>query len=181
MSYPGLLIFDESRGASGVRSRVAGLSSLDRGVRTMVRAGVSQLLVIVPEGSRTNLTALTQQLDVEVEFVTWGQTPKRSLNSKPDASKPTLVVLGDYVHHHSSLTELVGQGLRNHDVVIQTASLESEDHEARPTATTTTLKTRVCTCRRVRSSDVEEVVSGGFVVSIAKLKQQQSVDRLFQR
>ena len=96
----------------------------------MARAGVNQLLVVVPEGSRTDLTTLTQMLDVEVEFVTWGQTSKRSLSSKPEGSKPTLVVLGDYVHHHSSLTELVGQGLRNHDVVIQTASLESEDHGA---------------------------------------------------
>ena len=127
MSCPGLLVFDEARGASAVRTRVAGLTLLDRGVRTMVRAGVDRLLVIVPEGSRTDLTALTRKLDVEIEFVTWGATPSKLLDGKP--TEPVLVVLGEYVHHHSSLTELVAGGARNHDIVVQTSKPESDAGE----------------------------------------------------
>ena len=123
MSCPGLLVFDESRGASAVRTPVAGLTLLDRGVRTMVRAGVDRRLVIVPEGSRTDLTALTRKLDVEIEFVTSGAAPGKLLDA--EAAEPVLVVLGDYVHHHSSLTELVAGGARNHDIVVQTSKPEA--------------------------------------------------------
>ena len=126
MSCRGLLVFDVSAGTSGVRSRVGGLSLLDRGVRTMVRAGVDQLLVIIPEGASTQLHTLTQKLDVELEFVTWGHTPRRPAPSVSCAdAAPTLIVLGDYVHHHFSLTELVSNGLRGHDLVVQTAARES--------------------------------------------------------
>jgi phosphatidylglycerophosphate synthase len=167
VSYPGLLVFDES-GGPGVRSRVGGLSLLDRGVRTMVRAGVERLLIIVPEGSSTELTAWTRKLDVELEFVTWGQAPKRPLSM--EVSKPTLVVLGDYVHHHSSLTGLVNQGLYGHDIVVQTSASEPGDdtgvrtaHESSQAASLSTDGTK--TTLQFATPGAGAPISGAFLIS----------------
>jgi phosphatidylglycerophosphate synthase len=137
VSCRGLLVFDKSPDGSNdgsnagcsPQSRVAGLSLLDRGVRTMVRAGVEHLTVLVPAGARTKLHPATQQLGVEaefvVEFVVWGQPTQRPPESTSDTSEPTLILLADHVHHHSSLTDLVKGGLRNHDIVVQTSDSTS--------------------------------------------------------
>ena len=121
MSLRGLLVFDASpEGVARVRTRAAGLSLLDRGVRTMVRAGVERLVIVLPEGANTRLSKLTRRLDVEIEFITWGH-PLPARLEPADDSTPTLIVLGDYVHHHFSLTELVEKGLRGSDIAVQVA------------------------------------------------------------
>ena len=86
-------------GASLAERRVAGLRLLDRQVRTLVRAGVEHISVVLPASAQTELTPLTQQLPVQLEFATHGQTP-----TLPSPDEPYLLLMAEYVHHHSSLT-----------------------------------------------------------------------------
>ncbi len=99
-----LLLFPP--GASGValsRRRVAGLRLLDRQVRTLVRAGVEHISIVLPSGADTKLTPLAQKLPVQLEFSTHGQTP-----TLPAPDEPYLLLMGEYVHHHSSLSAWLG-------------------------------------------------------------------------
>ncbi len=112
----GILAFD--RGVRPER-RCAGLSLFERGIRTMVRAGIERLVVVVPEGAATKLGKVTRRLDLQLEIVTWGTAP--TLAFPP--GEGVLVLLGDCVHHHSSLSQLTGRGLQGADLVVQTSSL----------------------------------------------------------
>ena len=94
-----LLFPHGSHGESLVRRRVAGLNLLDRQVRTLARAGMEHISVLLPEGSAPTLTPITQKLPVRVEFLTHGAAPALS-----DPEAPYLLLLGEYVHHHSSLS-----------------------------------------------------------------------------
>ncbi|MCC7263805.1 MAG: CDP-alcohol phosphatidyltransferase family protein [Candidatus Latescibacteria bacterium] len=117
MIRQGLLIFpDGQRGVELVSRRVARLRLLDRMVRTMTRVGVEQLAVVVPAGGRRKLSRLPRRLQVEVRFLEWG-TPA-PLPFAPQG-EGLLVVLGEYVHHHTSLTELVKGGLAGGELVAQ--------------------------------------------------------------
>lgn len=102
----GLLLFaDAPDGAQVARRRFGGLTTLERGIRTLARAGVDRLLVVLPDGvepkpgsrARANLT---RRLDLELEFVRWGQNPVTTFAE----GESVLVLLGDHVHHHSSLS-----------------------------------------------------------------------------
>ncbi len=117
MIRQGLLIFpDLQRGVDLVARRVAGLSLLDRMVRTMARAGVEELAVVVPPGARRTLGRLPRRLQVEVRFLEWGAAAGLPFAPKGEG---LLVVLGEYVHHHASLTELVRGGLDGGELVVQ--------------------------------------------------------------
>lgn len=116
MIRQGLLIFgDDARAAALMALRVAGLSLLDRMVRTLARAGIEHLVVVVPPGAPLQLSRLTQQLELKVEFQTRGAAAPAS----PAAGEGLLVVLGEYVHHHASLRELLRDGLEGCELVAQ--------------------------------------------------------------
>ncbi|MBM3277351.1 MAG: CDP-alcohol phosphatidyltransferase family protein [Candidatus Handelsmanbacteria bacterium] len=117
MIRQGLLIFpDQERGAALVSRRVAGLSLLDRMVRTLARAGVEELAVVLPSGARRQLSRLPAKLRVEVRFLKWGHPAPLPFAPQGEG---LLVVLGEYVHHHSALSELVRGGLEGGELVVQ--------------------------------------------------------------
>jgi len=116
VAYQGILVFDDLSCESAPPTlRVAGLSLLERGVRTMARAGIRRLLIIVPEGTSLQLSRFAQRLDIHVEFARWGA-------SSPPTFAPSeafLLLRGDHVHHHSSLTAFVRDGLEGRDCMAQ--------------------------------------------------------------
>jgi len=114
----GILVFeDTAEGVLRTAQRFGGLSILDRGIRTMARAGCERILVVVPEGARRRVSRLPRKLSAQVEVVIWGSAP--TLTFFPDEGY--LLLHGDYTHHHSSLTKMVEDGRRQADLVIQTA------------------------------------------------------------
>ncbi|MBI2502043.1 MAG: CDP-alcohol phosphatidyltransferase family protein [Candidatus Latescibacteria bacterium] len=120
MIRQGLLIFpDLQRGADLMSRRVAGLSLLDRMVRTMARAGVEQLAVVVPPGAPRQVGRLPRKLCVEVRFLEWGTPAPLPF---PPLGEGLLVVMGGYVHHHASLSELVEEGLGEGELVVQVSA-----------------------------------------------------------
>ena len=112
----GILAFD--RGVRPER-RCAGLTLLERGIRTMARAGIERLVVVVPIGAGTRLGKVTRRLDLQLEIVPWGAG--QDLPFPP--GEAVLVLLGDCVHHHTSLSRLAGRGMQGADFVVQTSSL----------------------------------------------------------
>ena len=124
MSRQGLLIFEEISGeGQPLDLRVAGLSLLDRSIRTIARAGLDRLTVILPAAADLRLTRLTQKLDLTIEFLTWDSASSLVL----PADSEVLVLLGDHVHHHSSLTQFVENGLEGADLVVQTSSAPRQE------------------------------------------------------
>ena len=101
----GLLIFAGSSITDVSRRRFGGLTTLERHIRTMVRAGVERLLIALPDDVEPELGRLTRCLDVTLEFVRRDQTPQMTFA----ADDRVLILLGDHVHHHSSLSALVRQ------------------------------------------------------------------------
>jgi phosphatidylglycerophosphate synthase len=120
MIRQGLLIFpDHQRGADLVSMRVAGLSLLDRMVRTMAWAGVEELAVVVPPGARRRMSRLPAKLKVEVRFLEWGAAAPLPFAPQGEG---LLLVLAEYVHHHASLSELVREGLGASELVAQVSA-----------------------------------------------------------
>ena len=60
---------------------------------------MEHISVLLPKGAAPTLTPITQKLPVKVEFLTHGAAPALS-----DPEAPYLLLLGEYVHHHSSLS-----------------------------------------------------------------------------
>ena len=115
MIRQGILLFADVRQRAGLAERrVAGLSLLDRQIRTMARAGLEHITVFVPAGTRLRLEHSTQKLGLSLECLTWGETP-----TLPHEDEGYLVVLGEYVHHHASLTGLVAENLSDGEMVLQ--------------------------------------------------------------
>ena len=100
-----LLLFEDSEaGRRLVGRRVAGLSLLERQVRTLERAGIRRLRVLLPVGARPTLSSHAQRLNIQVEFATW-----ETVGAAPD--EDFLLLLAPFVHHHSSLSALTAEGL----------------------------------------------------------------------
>ena len=83
-----LLFPDGPRGVSLVGQRVAGLNLLDRQIRTLARAGIEHVSVLLPKEAPSNLTPITQKLPLQIEFVTRGNHP-----TLPDPEAPYLLLL----------------------------------------------------------------------------------------
>ena len=115
----GLLVFaDAPDGVEVCRRRFGGLTTLERSIRTLARAGVDRLLVVLPDGVEPKLAKLTHRLDLELEFVHWGRTPVMTFAE----GECVLVLLGDHVHHHSSLSafaDACGGSLEDRTLVAQ--------------------------------------------------------------
>ncbi len=93
---------DGEQGAKLVNRRVGGLGLLDRQVRTLVRAGIQHISIVLPANSSPRFTSLTRRLPVQLEITQRGQALVL-----PHADESYLLLLGEYVHHHSSLAEFV--------------------------------------------------------------------------
>ena len=120
----GLLLFEDSaRGAWTAGCRFGGLTALERGIRTMARAGVARLVVALPEGPSPSPGRLVRRLDLDLEIVRWGDSPRTAFA----AGEQVLVVLGDHVHHHSSLTALVEAGTSGCGLVAQVSAAPGQD------------------------------------------------------
>ena len=88
-----------------MKLRIAGLSMLERGIRTMARAGIHSITIIHPAGSSWKLGAVTRKLDLDLRFVCWGS--EETDGNALDDTGYQLLLAGEYVHHHSSLSELM--------------------------------------------------------------------------
>ncbi len=100
-----LLLFPTgARGADLVNRRVAGLQLLDRQVRTLARAGIDHISVVLPAEAHPKLTELTQKLPVQLEFVSHGAAP-----TLPEPQSPYLLLMAEYAHHHTSLSEWIAR------------------------------------------------------------------------
>lgn len=116
-----LLLFDDSEaGGRLLNQRVAGLSLLDRQIRTLERAGIRRLRVLVPNGARPDLSRHAQRLDIQVEFATWD-----TAGAAPD--EDFLLLLAPFVHHHSSLSALTAAGLADARLVAHSAASSGDD------------------------------------------------------
>ena len=124
MIRQGILVFEDTpQRAESVDTRVAALSLLDRNIRTMKRAGITRLLVIAPAGSDLSITSLTQRLDLHLELVTWEALQGAALFP----TESFLLLLGDYAHHHSSLSQLLAADIEAKDLVVQAANPPQQD------------------------------------------------------
>ncbi|NKB68825.1 MAG: hypothetical protein GKR89_17305 [Candidatus Latescibacteria bacterium] len=122
MIRQGILVFEDTpESARLLRLRVAGISLLDRAVRTMQRVGLKHILVLLPATARPTLDRFTRGLPVEVEFATWGAVPP------PLGAGNFLLLMGDHVHHHSSLSAFVDAGLGDRSLVYQTSQPPEQD------------------------------------------------------
>ena len=112
----GLLLFEDSpRGAWTAGCRFGGLTTLERGILTMARAGVDRLLVALPPGLSPAAGRRVRRLGIDLEIAAWGDSPRTTFGP----SDEVLVLLGDHVHHHSSLTGLVEAGTAGDGLVVQ--------------------------------------------------------------
>lgn len=110
----GILIFDDS---VATELKVAGRTLVQRGIRTMAKAGIDRMLVILPQGQTTAIQPHFQDLDIQLEFTTWGADALPFF----ELDEPFLLLSGDHVHHHSSLSALMAADLQDADLVAQTS------------------------------------------------------------
>jgi phosphatidylglycerophosphate synthase len=111
----GVLAFENSEaGLRAMKRRVAGLTLLERGIRTMARAGLRSITVLCPSDGQTRLTPATRKLQAEIDFVAW-----ESATSHTDPPEAHLLLWGDYVHHHSSLSELMEVEPGLYELIVQ--------------------------------------------------------------
>jgi phosphatidylglycerophosphate synthase len=104
MKRAGILVFADSQdGADLADRRFGGLTTLERGIRTMARAGVQRLLVVVPDQVQPALGKVTEKLALDLQFARWGQQPEMNFAD----NERILILLGDHVHHHTSLRAFV--------------------------------------------------------------------------
>ena len=120
----GLLLFEDSpRGSWTAGCRFGGLTTLERGILTMARAGVDRLLVAVPPGLSPSPGRRVRRLDIDLEIVGWGDSPRTTFGP----SEEVLILLGDHVHHHSSLTALVESGAPGDGLVVQVSPAPGQE------------------------------------------------------
>ncbi len=119
----GLLLFEDSpRGSWTAGCRFGGLTTLERGILTMARAGVDRLLVAVPPGLSAPGRRV-RRLDIDLEIADWGDSPRTTFGP----SEEVLILLGDHVHHHSSLTALVESGASGDGLVVQVSPAPGQE------------------------------------------------------
>ncbi len=113
-----ILLFPRGQdGVALVNRRVAGLPLLDRQIRTLVRAGMEHISVILPEGATPRLRSLSQRLPVQIEMASPDQTPVLAF-----PKENYLLLLGEYSHHHSSLIEFAqADATKSNTLVAQTS------------------------------------------------------------
>lgn len=149
----GLLIFEDSpAGATAARLRFGGLRNVERGIRTLARAGVERLLIVLPEGQTLpSLGKVTRQLNIAVDTVTWGERAEFPI----ETGDRVLLCLGEYVHHHSSLSAFLTDTPHATAVVAQTSAAPSQNQPF--------LSFDPSASRFVPSAASGDVISGAFL------------------
>ena len=102
--------------ATSMHRRVAGLSLFERGVRSLARTGVERILILTGGGESPTLSRLAQKLDVDVEIV---PDAAAAAVADPGSGERYLLVLGEYVHHHESLTRFANSAARGSGLLAQ--------------------------------------------------------------
>ena len=97
-----LLFPTRSAGKALFSSRVAGLSLIDRHIRTLDRAGIRHVSIILPEEIEPHLPSWTKKLAISKRFIKHGQDVEL-----PDPNSPFLTVFAEYIHHHNSISRLL--------------------------------------------------------------------------
>jgi phosphatidylglycerophosphate synthase/choline kinase len=120
MIRQGILVFDDTNSdiEEIAQLKVAGRTLLDRGIRTMARAGIEHLLVIAPQEQSTDLAAYSKELGISLEATHWGG----DISSFLTPGEPLVLLLGEYVHHHSSLHALMEHHSLQADLIAQVSS-----------------------------------------------------------
>jgi len=96
----------------------------------MARAGMNRILVVLPQEQATDLKHCEFDLDIQIEFTTWGNKADISF----EIDQPSLLVMGHSVHHHSSLSTLTRANLQGADLVAQISDLAHCENDRRNTA-----------------------------------------------
>ena len=125
MIRQGILVFDDAPAGATTHTglKVAGRSLLQRGIRTMARAGLDRIAVVLPQGHPADAIPSLQDLDIQVEFITRGRPASPAF----ELDEAFLLLAGNYVHHHSSLSALLATGLQGDDFVAQTGETANPD------------------------------------------------------
>ena len=97
-----LLFPNNSAGKVLLSSSVAGLSLIDRHIRTLDRAGIRHVSVILPEDIQPDLPSWTKKLAISKQFIRHGQDVEL-----PDPNSSFLTIFAEYVHHHNSISKLL--------------------------------------------------------------------------
>ena len=123
MIQQGILVFDDdATGSETIGAlKVAGRSLRDRALRTLARAGIERLLVVLPRNQAIDQVWWTKELGIDVQATHWGG-PIPSLYPMDDRF---LLLKGEYVHHHSSLSSLMETRQLNPDTAIVAQVSES--------------------------------------------------------
>ena len=80
-------------------SRISGLSLVDRHIRTLHRAGIKHVSIILPNEIELDLPSWTEKLDISKNVIRHGQKVEL-----PNPNCSFLIVFAEYVHHHSSIS-----------------------------------------------------------------------------
>lgn len=110
----GLLIFGRQATRADVARRFGGLSLLDRGVRTLARAGATRVVVLLPAAVPARVHRLPRKIRAQVDIVRWEDGGPLPL----DRDRTVAVLMGDHTHHHSGLTAFVEAGLDGAGLVV---------------------------------------------------------------
>ena len=122
----GILIFDDPPADTPHTDlKVAGRTLLQRGIRTMAKAGLERIWVILPQDHPTNALPSVQDLDIQIECTTRGNANVSALA----LDTPFLLLAGDSVHHHTSLSALIASDLQKADFVAQISDATALDDQ----------------------------------------------------
>lgn len=162
MIRQGVLVFDDANLdiEELAELKVAGRTVIDRGIRTLARAGIERLLVVLPRGQKIDIEAYKRDLDIYVETASWGVD--FSLFSTLD--KQFALVMGEYIHHHSSLRTLFARGSLQADLVSQVSNSDEPTTENKSTSRYVRVADEMLTFKR-RPAQGPLVSSGAFVCS----------------
>tara|TARA_B100001250_G_scaffold376151_1_gene364265 strand:+ start:1396 stop:2715 length:1320 start_codon:yes stop_codon:yes gene_type:complete len=97
-----LLFPTNSAGKALFSSSVAGLSLIDRHIRTLDRAGIKHVSIILPEEVQPDMPSWTKKLAISKQFIRHGQDVEL-----PDSNSSFLTIFAEYVHHHNSISKLL--------------------------------------------------------------------------
>ena len=97
-------------------SRISGLSLVDRQIRTLHRAGIKHLIIIVPHEIELDLPSWTQKLSISKNVIRHGE--KIEL---PNPNSSFLTVFAEYVHHHRSISKFLSNAGTIEELIVQSS------------------------------------------------------------